>query len=68
MTSDDFSTAQLLLGLFNEYSRLCDDGIEEDEPTPEEYLEELKGMTREELIAEADRDTPEDWELSLIHI
>ena len=48
---------QLIEALYNEYVFLCHDDFNPDEdPTPEEYLEMIKGMTYDELVEETSAD------------
>lgn len=51
------SKEQLIDALYNEYQYLIhDDFNPEEDATPEEYLEMLQSMTREELIEETQTD------------
>ena len=44
---------QLIEALYKEYVFLCHDDFDPDEdPTPEEYLEMLKEMSEDELLAD----------------
>ena len=48
------SKEQLIDALYHEYIFLCHDDFDPDEDqTPEEYLEDLKKMSYDELIEEA---------------
>ena len=52
-----YTKEQLIEALYNEYVFLCHDDFDPDEDaTPEEYLEGLKGMTYDELIEETGTD------------
>ena len=52
-----FTREQLIEANYNEYVWLCHDDFDPDEdPTPEEYLEMLNGMTDQELIEESGTD------------
>ena len=47
------SRESLIEALYNEYVFLCHDDFDPDEdPTPEEYLDNLREMTYDELIEE----------------
>ena len=47
------SRESLIEALYNEYVLLCHDDFNPDEdPTPEEYLDNLREMTYDELIEE----------------
>ena len=49
-----YAKVQLIDALYNEYVFLCHDDFDPDEDqTPEEYLEDLKKMSYDELIEEA---------------
>ena len=51
------SKEQLIDALYNEYVFLCHDDFDPDEDaTPEEYLEMLREMSRDELIEETQTD------------
>ena len=52
-----YTREQLIEANYNEYVWLCHDDFDPDEdPTPEEYLEMLNGMTDQELIEESGTD------------
>ena len=52
-----YTKEQLIEALYNEYVFLCHDDFDPDEDaTPEEYLEMLKGLTYDELIEETGTD------------
>ncbi len=49
----NYTQEQLIEALYNEYSFLCHDDFDPDEDsTPEEYLEMIKTLSYDELIAE----------------
>ncbi len=49
----NYTREQLIEALYNEYSFLCHDDFDPDEDsTPEEYLEMIKTLSYDELIAE----------------
>ena len=52
-----YTKDQLIEALYQEYLFLCHDDFDPDEdPTPEEYLEMLKGMDYDELVEETSTD------------
>ena len=52
-----YTKEQLIEALYQEYLFLCHDDFDPDEdPTPEEYLEMLKGMDYAELVEETSTD------------
>jgi hypothetical protein len=52
-----YTKEQLIEALYQEYLFLCHDDFDPDEdPTPEEYLEMLKGMDYDELVEETSTD------------
>ena len=52
-----YTKEQLIEALYQDYLFLCHDDFDPDEdPTPEEYLEMLKGMDYDELVEETSTD------------
>jgi hypothetical protein len=57
-----YSKEQLIEALYREYVFLCHDDFDPDvDATPEEYLEMLKEMSKDELLEEASSDDIDEY-------
>ena len=52
----NYTKAQLIDALVNEWIYLCHDDPDDDDMTPEEYREELINMSYDELVEETSTD------------